>query len=216
MRLILASASPARLTVLRAAGVQPIVRVSGIDEHALAAALPDASPQELVTALARAKAGAVATQVAAEHPESVIVGCDSMLYIGGELVGKPGRADVARQRWQAMAGGTGELLTGHALVRLHAGVVSASTSGVETTLIRFGTPTPEEIEAYVGTGEPLKVAGGFTLDGLGGWFVTGIDGDPSSVMGISLPLTRGLLSEVGVPVISLWNGPSRLTGPPIG
>lgn len=216
MRLILASASPARLTVLRAAGVQPIVRVSGIDEHALAAALPDASPQELVTALARAKAGAVATQVAAEHPESVIVGCDSMLYIGGELVGKPGRADVARQRWQAMAGGTGELLTGHALVRLHAGVVSASTSGVETTLIRFGTPTLEEIEAYVGTGEPLKVAGGFTLDGLGGWFVTGIDGDPSSVMGISLPLTRGLLSEVGVPVISLWNGPSRLTGPPIG
>lgn len=187
------------------------MRVSGVDEHALAATLGDVSPQDLVIALARAKADTVATQVADEHPEAVIVGCDSMLHMAGELVGKPGRADVARRRWQAMAGGTGELLTGHAMVRLHAGVASASASAAETTLIRFGTPTAEEIAAYVGTGEPLEVAGGFTLDGLGGWFVDGIEGDPSSVMGISLPLTRRLLAEVGVGVIELWNGPSRLT-----
>ncbi|MGH3930860.1 MAG: Maf family protein, partial [Pseudonocardiaceae bacterium] len=181
MRLILASASPARLTVLRAAGVQPIVRVSGVDEHALAATLRDASPQELVTALARAKADAVTAQVAAEYPEAVIVGCDSMLHMGGELVGKPDCADVARRRWHAMAGGTGELLTGHAMVRLHAGVAITSASATETTLVHFGTPTAEEIAAYVDTGEPLGVAGGFTLDGLGGWFVDGIEGDPSSV-----------------------------------
>ncbi|MGH3711563.1 MAG: Maf family protein [Actinomycetes bacterium] len=216
MVLILASASPARLTVLRGAGVQPIVRVSGVDELAVAATLPDATPAELVTALARAKADAVTAQISAEYPNAVIVGCDSMLHIGGELVGKPGHGDVARRRWQSMAGNTGELLTGHALVRLRAGVVSANASGAESTVIRFGTPTTEEIEAYVGTGEPLEVAGGFTLDGLGGWFVAGIDGDPSSVMGISLPLTRELLAEIGVPVISLWNGPSRLTRPTIG
>ncbi|MGQ0778458.1 MAG: Maf family protein [Pseudonocardiales bacterium] len=213
MRLILASASPARLTVLRGAGIQPIVRVSGVDEHALAAALGDVSPQELVIALAQAKAHAVAAQVADEHPEAVIVGCDSMLHMAGELVGKPGCADVARRRWHAMAGGTGELLTGHAMVRLHAGVMSATAGAAETTVIRFGIPTAEEIAAYVATGEPLEVAGGFTLDGLGGWFVNGIDGDPSSVMGISLPLTRRLLGDVGVGVIELWNGPSRLTQP---
>ncbi|MGH3923632.1 MAG: Maf family protein, partial [Pseudonocardiaceae bacterium] len=194
--------------------VQPVVRVSGVDEHALAAALGDASPQELVIALARAKVDAVAAQVADEHPEAVIVGCDSMLHMGGELVGKPGCADVARRRWHAMAGGTGELLTGHAIVRLHAGVAMASASAAETTLIHFGTPTAVEIAAYVSTGEPLGVAGGFTLDGLGGWFVDGIEGDPSSVMGISLPLTRRLLAEVGMGVIELWNGPSRLGQPP--
>ncbi|MGH3797441.1 MAG: Maf family protein [Pseudonocardiaceae bacterium] len=206
MRLILASASPARLAVLRAAGVQPVVRVSGVDEEALVAAMPDPTPEKLVSTLARAKADAVAAQVAAEHPDGVVVGCDSMLHIGGELVGKPGCPDVALRRWQKMAGGTGELLTGHAVVRLRAGIRSAAVSGVETTVIRFGTPTAQEVEAYVGTGEPLGVAGGFTMDGLGGWFVDGIDGDPSSVIGISLPLTRRLLAEVGVPVVSLWSG----------
>ncbi|MGH3933843.1 MAG: Maf family protein [Pseudonocardiaceae bacterium] len=205
MRLVLASASPARLAVLRAAGVDPVVRVSGVDEEALLSTLTGATPAALVTALASAKADAVAASVAAEYPDAVIVGCDSMLHIGGKLVGKPSDAGTALRSWQAMAGGTGELLTGHAMVRLVGGAVIAAASGAQTTLIRFGTPAREEIAAYVGTGEPLQVAGGFTLDGRGGWFVDGIDGDPSSVIGISLPLTRRLLAEVGVPVVSLWS-----------
>jgi septum formation protein len=188
VRLVLASASPGRFAVLRAAGIDPVVRVSGVDEEALAAALTDA----------------VGADIATEHPDAVIVGCDSMLHIGGELVGKPGGADAAARRWQAMAGSTGELLTGHAVVRLDQGVRTATACGAQSTLIRFGTPSAKEIEAYVETGEPLQVAGGFTLDGRGGWFVDGIDGDPSSVIGISLPLTRRLLAEVAVPVVSLW------------
>ncbi|MGH4010149.1 MAG: Maf family protein [Pseudonocardiaceae bacterium] len=205
MRLILASASQARLAVLRAAGVDPLVRVSGVDEDALATTLHGATPARLVTALAQAKADAVAADAAGEYPDAVIVGCDSMLHVGGELVGKPGCVDVALRRWAAMAGGTGELLTGHAVVRLDEAAVTATASGAQTTLIRFGTLSAAEIAAYVGTGEPLLVAGGFTLDGRGGWFVDGIDGDPSSVIGISLPLTRRLLAEVGVAVISLWS-----------
>ncbi|HWR49179.1 MAG TPA: Maf family nucleotide pyrophosphatase [Pseudonocardiaceae bacterium] len=205
MRLILASASPGRLAVLRGAGIDPVVRVSGVDEDALAATLTDATPAELVTALAWAKADAVAADVATEHPDAVIVGCDSMLHLGGKLVGKPGCADAALRHWQAMAGGTGELITGHALVRLDQGMRTATASGAQSTVIRLSTPSLAEIEAYVGTGEPLRVAGGFTLDGRGGWFVDGIDGDPSSVIGISLPLTRRLLAEVGVPVVSLWS-----------
>jgi septum formation protein len=204
-RLVLASASSGRLGVLRGAGIDPVVRVSGVDEDALAATLIGATPAELVTALASAKAGAVAVDVATEHPDAVIVGCDSMLHIGGELAGKPGCADVALRRWRAMAGSTGELLTGHAVVRLREGTVTATASGAQTTLIRFGTPSEEELQAYLDTGEPLQVAGGFTLDGRGGWFVNGIDGDPSSVIGISLPLTRRLLAEVGVAVASLWS-----------
>ncbi|TMM01216.1 MAG: septum formation inhibitor Maf [Actinobacteria bacterium] len=205
MRLILASASAGRLGVLRAAGIDPVVHVSEVDEDALAATLAGATPAELVTALASAKAEAVATKIVGEYPDAVIVGCDSMLHIGGELVGKPGYAEAVVRRWQAMAGRTGELLTGHAVVRLERGIRIASTSGVQTTVIRFGSPSPEEIEAYVNSAEPLHVAGGFTLDGRGGWFVEGIDGDPSSVIGISLPLTRRLLSELGTAVVSLWS-----------
>jgi septum formation protein len=205
VRLVLASASPARLAVLRAAGVDPVVRVSAVDEDALARRLPGAAPAQLVTALAQAKADAVAADIGAEHPDTVVVGCDSMLHIGGELVGKPRGPDVAVRRWQAMTGGTGELLTGHAVVRLDQGAVTATASGAETTLVRFGTLSTEEISAYVDTGEPLRVAGAFTLDGRGGWFVDGIDGDPSNVIGISLPLTRQLLAEVGVSVIALWS-----------
>jgi septum formation protein len=205
VRFVLASASASRLAVLRAAGVDPDVRVSGVDEDALLATLPGAPPAELVTALAWAKAGAVAAEVATELSDAVIVGCDSMLHIGGNLVGKPGAADVAVRRWQAMAGGTGELLTGHAVVRLQAGTAIATASGAQTSLIRFSIPSAAEIDAYIATGEPLGVAGGFTLEGRGGWFIDGIDGDPSSVIGISLPLTRRLLAEVGISVVSLWS-----------
>ncbi|QUQ70886.1 Maf family protein [Kutzneria sp. CA-103260] len=204
MRLVLGSQSPARLNVLRAAGIDPVVRVSGVDEDAVAAALTDPRPDELVTALAEAKAHAVVAALAGELPDAVVIGCDSMLSINGRMVGKPGTPEVARARWQEMAGKTGELLTGHVLLRLADGAVDRVARGAETTTVRFGTPSDAELEAYIKTGEPLAVAGGFTLDGMGGWFVDGIDGDHSSVIGISLPLTRRLLAEVGVSVVDLW------------
>ncbi|WP_053718910.1 Maf family protein [Saccharothrix sp. NRRL B-16348] len=202
MRFVLASQSPARLAVLRAAGVEPVVRVSGVDEDALAASLADPTPEELVTALATAKAEAIARD---EDDDAVIVGCDSMLRTAdGEVHGKPGTVEVARERWKKMAGTTGALLTGHAVLRMRGGQVVARAVGHEATLVRFGRPTDDELEAYLATGEPLHVAGAFTLDGLGGWFVDGIDGDPSSVIGISLPLTRALLRQVGVAVSDIW------------
>jgi septum formation protein len=204
VQFVLASQSPARLNVLRSAGLDPAVVVSGVDEDAVAAALTDPAPSELVLALSAAKAEAVLDAVAAEHPDAVVVACDSMLSIDGRMVGKPGTPEAARERWAAMAGRSGELLTGHTVVRLDGGVRAKEASGTHITTVRFGTPSQAEIDAYVATGEPLHVAGGFTLDGLGGWFVEGIDGDASSVIGISLPLTRRLLAEVGVGVIDLW------------
>jgi len=201
VRFVLASQSPARLAVLRAAGVEPVVRVSGVDEDALAASLTDPTPEELVTALATAKAEAIAR----DEDDAVVVGCDSMLRTAdGEVHGKPGTVEVARERWKGMAGTTGTLLTGHAVLRMRGGQVVDRAIGHEATLVRFGRPTEDELEAYLATGEPLRVAGAFTLDGLGGWFVDGIDGDPSSVIGISLPLTRRLLRQVGVAVSDIW------------
>lgn len=191
--------------MLRAAGIDPLVRVSGVDEHAVAADLVDPEPVELVTALATAKAEAVEPVVASEVPDAVVVACDSMLHQGGEVVGKPETAEVAAKRWRRMAGGTGELLTGHAVVLVRNGRVAARAQGHRTTTVRFSDPSDEELQAYLATGEPLEVAGGFTLDGLGGWFLEGVDGDPSSVIGISLPLTRQLLGEVGVRVVDLWS-----------
>jgi septum formation protein len=208
VQFVLASQSPARLALLRSAGLDPAVFVSGVDEDAVAASLTDPSPPELVAALAAAKAEAVLDQVAAAHPDAVVVACDSMLNIGGQMVGKPANPEIARQRWAAMAGSTGELLTGHAVVRLDGGTRAKETSGWESTTVRFGTPSAEEIDAYVATGEPLHVAGGFTIDGLGSWFVDGLDGGHTSVIGISLPLTRRLLAEVGVSVVDLWRPPA--------
>lgn len=205
MRLVLASASPARLSVLRAAGLEPEVEVSAVDEDALLTGLSEASPAEAVTTLAGAKATAVARRVAGRLPDAVVVGCDSMLHVDGELVGKPHDVGTARARWAAMAGGTGELVTGHAVLRLRGGEIDRVAEGHAVTTVRFGRPDPAEREAYLATGEPLAVAGAFTLDGLGGWFVDGIDGDPSNVIGISLPLTRRLLAGIGVRVTDLWS-----------
>ena len=209
MIMVLASASSARRGVLRAAGIEPVVRVSGVDEDALAASLTEPSPDELVAALAEAKALAVLPSVAEEHPDAVVVGCDSMLLHDGEVLGKPGTVEAARKRWAAMAGSSGVLLTGHAVVR----VDGATAIGTERTTVRFGQPSERELAAYLATGEPLAVAGAFTLDGLGGWFVEGIDGDPSSVIGISLPLTRRLLGEVGVSVVELWSATGTGSAP---
>lgn len=199
MRLILASQSTARLSVLRSAGIEPVVRVSGVDEDALMASLDNPTPEETVVALSAAKAEAI------EHDdECVVVGCDSMLLFDGDLVGKPGTPEVARERWQRVAGKSGVLITGHTVLRVSGKQITARASAAESTTVRFGTPTDEELDAYIATGEPLHVAGGFTIDGLGGWFIDGIDGDHTSVIGISLPLTRRLLGQVGVTVSSLW------------
>ena len=203
---VLASASPARLSVLRAAGIDPVVLVSDVDERALEVELAGKPPEQIVAALARAKAAAVVPRVLEQHPDAVVLGCDSMLLFDGTLRGKPTDAADARAQWAQMAGGRGDLLTGHAVVRIRAGAVAGGASATESTVIRFGTPTTEEVEAYLSTGEPLQVAGSLTIDGYGGWFVDGVDGDPSSVIGISLPLTRRLLTQVGVQVTDLWRG----------
>ncbi|MEK6442581.1 Maf family protein [Pseudonocardia sp. T1-2H] len=208
MRLVLASASPARLSVLRAAGLDPAVSVSDVDEDALLAAVPDATAAEKVTTLAGAKATTVARRLdGPDALDSIVIGCDSMLHIDGELVGKPKDVDTARDRWRSMAGRSGELVTGHAVLRVVDGEIDRAAEGHAVTVVRFGTPTDAELEAYLGTGEPLAVAGAFTLDGLGGWFVDGIDGDPSNVIGISLPLVRRLLAGVGVSPVDLWDHP---------
>ena len=201
---ILASASPARLAVLKAAGIDPVVIVSGVDEVAVEQANVHAGPAATVTALAEAKADAVLTAGVGKHRNAVVLACDSMLLLDGRLRGKPADEASARKEWAQMAGGTSELLTGHAVVLVRGGRVVARASGHEATTIRFGRPTEEEITAYLATGEPLQVAGALTIDGYGGWFVDGIDGDPSSVIGISLPLTRKLLREVCISVVQLW------------
>lgn len=215
-RLVLASASPARLSVLQAAGVDPVVRVSDVDEDAVTAALPPGTgPAATVVELAKAKAHKVAGELTAgldgvcwlegaDAFDCVVVGCDSMLHIGGTLQGKPLTAAVARERWHEMAGRAGDLLTGHCVLRLRDGRIVASAAECSSTTIHFGTPTDADLDAYLASGEPLQVAGAFTLDGLGGWFVDRIEGDPSSVIGIGLPLVRRLLTDVGVSVAQLW------------
>lgn len=212
MPLVLASASSARLGVLRAAGLDPLVEVSDIDEDAVLAGLPPQAASAQVLALAAAKARAVADRVADSYPDALVIGCDSMLLLDGVLVGKPRDAAEARTRWRAMAGGTGELLTGHAVLRLGGGAVTQSAADHAATTVHFGRPSDAELEAYLATGEPLAVAGAFTLDGRGGWFVDGIEGDASNVIGISLPLTRRLLADVGITVTDLWSpGSARST-----
>jgi septum formation protein len=204
VRVVLASASPARLSVLRAAGLDPHVEVADLDERALLETMPHAAAGEQVTALASAKAATVARRIAGTHPDAVLIGCDSMLLLDGELVGKPADRVEVRRRWRAMAGRTGELITGHAVLRTVDGEIDRVAEGYIDTTVRFARPTDDELDAYIGSGEPLAVAGAFTLDGLGGWFVDGIVGDPSNVIGISLPLTRRLLAEVGVTIADLW------------
>jgi septum formation protein len=200
--LVLASASPGRLTLLRRAGIEPRVIVSGVDEDALEAELgPNATPSRLCLALAQAKARAVAELE--EAAGALVVGCDSVLELDGRAYGKPDSADEALERWRSMRGRSGVLLTGHWLVDTSSG---KETGDVAATTVRFGTPSDEEVLAYIATGEPLRVAGAFTLDGIGGAFLDGIDGDHANVIGLSLPLFRRLVGGLGYSYPAFWTG----------
>ena len=205
-RVVLGSASPGRRKVLRGAGVDPLIVVSGVDEDAVVAALPaDVGPGEVTTALAIAKAEAVAHAVGAEvAADCVVIGCDSMLFRDGRLWGKPATEDAVLDAWRAMAGRSGELFTGHCVLRMRANRIVDTAAAHAVTTVRFGHPSASDVLAYARSGEPTAVAGGFTLDGLGGWFVDGVDGDPSAVIGIGLPLTRSLFERVGLSLAELW------------
>lgn len=204
IRLILASASPARLSTLRSAGVEPEVVVSSVDEDAVLTAAQAAAAEPLDAAdiallLARAKC----EDVTANAPDAdLVLGCDSVLELDGEVHGKPADPAEAVSRWQRMRGRCGILHTGHWVVDLRdtedggsAGTVGATAS----TRVHFADLSDEEIEAYVATGEPLRVAGAFTVDGLGGPYVTSVEGDYHTVVGLSLPVLRDLLLELEIP-----------------
>jgi nucleoside triphosphate pyrophosphatase len=205
-RVVLGSASPGRLKVLRQAGIDPLVKVSGVDEDRLTATLgSDAWPGDVVCALAQAKAEQVVGKLdSTVATDCVVIGCDSLLYIDSQLCGKPQSVAAARQLWQAMAGRAGQLYTGHCVIRLLDHEIVHREAQTSITTVHFGTPSPDDLEAYLTSGESLQVAGGFTLDGLGGWFIDGIDGDPSAVVGIGLPLTRSLLDRAGLSIAALW------------
>lgn len=194
--LVLASASPARLATLRSAGIDPQVIVSGVDESRLDG-LP---PAELALQLAELKCAAVATRDDLPS-EALVLGCDSVLELDGAALGKPASAADAVERWRAMRGRSGVLHTGHCLREAASGRVAAATA---STTVHFADVSDAEIAAYVATGEPLWVAGAFTIDGLGGAFVTGIEGDHHNVVGVSLPLLRDLVAELGHEWTGLW------------
>lgn len=204
-RVVLGSASPGRRKVLRQAGIDPLVMVSGVDEAAVVLNLGDAAPDAVTTALAAAKAEYVANTLdPSVAADCVVIGCDSMLFCDGELRGKPASADEAKRQWQTMVGRTGELHTGHCVIRLREAMIVHQSAETLVTTVRFAQPSADELDAYIASGEPLTVAGGFTLDGLGGWFIDAVDGDPSSVIGISLPLTRRLFERAGLSIPALW------------
>jgi septum formation protein len=196
VRLVLASASSGRRAVLRGAGVEPDVVVSGVDESGVTGA-----PDDVALELARRKASAVAALPGSAG--AVVLGCDSVLDLDGDALGKPADAGDARRRWVAMRGRRGVLVTGHCLVDVRTGQPSHAVAAVDRTPVRFADVTDAEVDAYVATGEPERVAGAFTVDGLGGWFVASLTGAPSNVIGLSLPLLRTLLAELGMSPVDI-------------
>ena len=204
--LLLASASPARLATLRSAGLDPQVIVSGVDEPAVVAHYGVTDAEDVCLVLAKAKAEDVAGHDDVAE-DALVLGCDSVLAFDGQVLGKPSDAADATARWQAMRGRSGVLHTGHWLIDTRdsdAGGSGATIGGVASVTVHFADVSDAEIEAYVATGEPLLVAGAFTLDGLGGAFVRGVEGDPHAVVGVSLPLLRDLAREAGVRWTDWW------------
>ncbi|SCE87497.1 septum formation protein [Micromonospora haikouensis] len=195
---MLASASPARRKLLHAAGIEPDVLVSGVDESQVVSE----RAEDLCLELARLKAQAVVGRLRPSADErTLVLGCDSVLAFDGEILGKPADEADATRRWERMRGRSGVLHTGHCLIDV---IHEARAEAVASTTVRFAEVSDEEIAAYVATGEPLAVAGAFTIDGLGGAFLEGVDGDPGTVVGLSLPLLRRLLGELDLRIIDLW------------
>ena len=201
MRLYLASTSPARLATLRASGIEPVVLPSFVDEDAAVAAASPLTPTEMVQLLARLKAEAVVSP----EIDGFVLGGDSAFELDGLVYGKPHTAAVARERWELQRGREGELHSGHWLIDHRGGTVNGAVGAVSSTLVQFTNPSDEEIDAYIATGEPLHVAGAFTIDSLGAAFITRITGDPHSVVGVSLATVRELLLQFGVSWPSVWN-----------
>jgi septum formation protein len=206
MTLVLASASPARRATLIAAGLAPLVVISTVDEEAVVARYGVEAAEDIVLVLARAKAEDVAGR-GDLPPGALVLGCDSMLELDGAVHGKPTDADQARAHWRTMSGRSGVLHTGHWLIDTRSG--GGTLGAVASTVVHFARVSEAEIEAYVATGEPLQVAGAFTIDGLGAAFVRGVEGDHHSVVGVSVPLLRELAGDLGVPWPSLWRSASR-------
>lgn len=199
IHLVLASASPARRALLRQAGIEPTVYVSDVDEAAVEAearaTYGELEPADVALLLARAKAEAVARELPGDH---VVLGCDSVLELDGAIHGKPDNAAEAVARWQSMRGQSGTLHTGHWVVDDREDGSGGTLGASAETVVHFADLSDEEIDAYVATGEPLRVAGAFTIDGIGAPFVRRIEGDHTNVVGLSLPLLRELLRDIGV------------------
>jgi septum formation protein len=193
-KLLLASTSPARKRLLTDAGIVFETRSPGVDEDALVDQQKPATIQDMTLLLARAKAEAVSF-------DGLILGCDSALLFDGEMLGKPHHPEVAIARWQKMRGKTGVLASGHWLID---GETGAASGKVTQTSVSFANLSDEQIHKYVATGEPLQVAGAFTIDGIGGAFVERIEGDYHTVVGLSLVALRELVTELGHDYQSLW------------
>lgn len=207
MRLYLASTSPARLATLRAVGVEPVLLSSGVDEEAAVAAAGPLTAPDMVQLLARLKAeGVVGRLVVGEPIDGFILGGDSAFELDGVVYGKPHLESVARERWMLQRGREGHLHSGHWLIDHRGGAVAGAIGGVSTSAVRFASDiTDDEIDAYIATGEPLEVAGAFTIDSLGAPFIEEVRGDAHAVVGLSVALLRSLLGRFGVPFNSLWN-----------
>jgi len=201
VRLYLASTSPARLATLRAAGIEPVVVPSWVDEEAAVAAAAPIGAEDMVQLLARLKAEAVLRP----DVDGLVLGGDSAFAIDGDVHGKPHLPEVARERWLQQRGREGVLHSGHWLIDHRGGSVRAAVGAVASATVRFADVTDEEIDAYVATGEPLQVAGAFTIDSLGAAFITSVDGDPHAVVGLSVSTLRALARDLGVAWPDLWN-----------